>query len=109
MSKQLMIKKEMLPGTATEAGSAAKLNTGSWRTFAPLTDYDRCTNCMICWVYCPDSAVVVEDGKKLGTDYQHCKGCGICATECPVDCIEMKLDSDVTDQEKENEKPKQRN
>jgi pyruvate ferredoxin oxidoreductase delta subunit len=39
---------------------------------------------MICWVYCPDSAVIVKDGKVQGFDYDHCKGCGICAHECPV-------------------------
>ena len=108
MSKKLMTKNEMLPGTATEAGSAAKLNTGSWRTYAPLTDYEKCTDCMICWVYCPDSAITVADGKKTGTDYQYCKGCGICAVECPVNCIEMKLESDVTDSEREAEKPQPR-
>ncbi len=108
MSKKLMTKSEMLPGTATEAGSASKLNTGSWRTYAPLTDFEKCTDCMICWAYCPDSAIAAEDGKKTGTDYQYCKGCGICAVECPVDCIEMKLDSDVTDAEREAEQPRTR-
>ncbi len=107
MSK-LMKKDEMMMGTATEAGSTSKLNTGSWRTYAPLTDYDKCVSCMMCWAYCPDSSIAVEDSQKIGTDYQHCKGCGICAVECPVNCIEMKLDSDVTDEEKDNEKPQSR-
>jgi len=71
------------------------LETGSWRTYVPITDYDKCTHCLICWVMCPDSAVIVEAGKKTGTALQHCKGCGICATECPVDAIEMKLESEL--------------
>ena len=104
MSK-LMKKSEMMMGTATEAGSTAKLNTGSWRTYAPLTDFEECTDCMICWAYCPDSAIAVEEGKKIGTDFQYCKGCGICAVECPVDCIETKLDSELTDSEREAETP----
>ena len=109
MDKQeLMRKDQMVPGAVAEGGTMSRLYTGSWRTFAPLTDYEKCTNCMICWVMCPDSSVVVQDGKKLGTDYQHCKGCGICATECPAHCIEMKLESDMTEQEKEAEKPQQR-
>ncbi len=108
MSKKLMTKSEMMPGTVTEAGSAAALNTGAWRTYAPLTDFEKCTDCMICWVYCPDSAIAVKERKKLGTDFQYCKGCGICAVECPVDCIEMKLDSDVTEAEMESEKPQPR-
>ncbi len=108
MSKKLMKKSEMKPGTATDAGSSAQVHTGSWRTYAPLTDFEKCTNCMICWAYCPDSSIAVEDAQKIGTDYQYCKGCGICAEECPVDCIEMKLDSDVTESEREAEQPQKR-
>ena len=106
--KKLMNKDEMVPGAVSEAGSMEKLYTGSWRTYAPITDFDACTHCHMCWIFCPDSAIVVEDGKKLGTDYQYCKGCGICATECPVNCIEMKLDSEVTDEEREGEQPQPR-
>jgi pyruvate ferredoxin oxidoreductase delta subunit len=108
MTTKLMKKDEMLPGTVTEAGTTARLNTGFWRTYAPITDYSKCTNCMLCWAYCPDSAIVVKDGKKLGTDFQYCKGCGICATECPVNCIEMKLDGDLTEEEKAGEQPQAR-
>ena len=108
MSKKLMKKDEMMMGTATEAGSTSKLNTGSWRTYAPITDFDECINCMMCWAYCPDSAIGVEDSKKTGTDYQYCKGCGICAVECPKDCIEMKLDSDVTEEAEKAEQPQSR-
>ncbi len=50
---------------------------------------------MMCWIVCPDSAIQVEGGKKVGTDMQYCKGCGICATECPVDCISIVLESDI--------------
>jgi 2-oxoacid:acceptor oxidoreductase delta subunit (pyruvate/2-ketoisovalerate family) len=39
---------------------------------------------MICWVYCPDMAIIVEDGRWKEIDYDHCKGCGICAEVCPV-------------------------
>lgn len=106
--KTLMDKNEMIPGGIAEAGTTENLYTGSWRTYAPVTDYEKCTDCHICWIFCPDSAIVVKDGKKLGTDFQYCKGCGICATECPVDCIEMKLDSDLTDEERESEKPQPR-
>jgi len=92
---ELMKKDEMKPGGIAKAGAMSKLNTGSWRTYVPMTDLEKCTHCMICWAVCPDSAVMVEDGKKVGTNLQHCKGCGICATECPVDAIVMKLESDV--------------
>ena len=76
-------------GVITEAGNAIKYLTGDWRTFKPVRDEEKCTDCLICWVYCPDSSVLVEDGKIRGVDYDHCKGCGICAEVCPPKCIEM--------------------
>ncbi len=73
-----------IAGTVFEPGNSVEYITGSWRTLRPVRDEERCTNCMICWVYCPDSAILVRDGKVVGFDYDHCKGCGICAHECPV-------------------------
>ena len=80
-------------GVITEAGSSAEYETGSWRTRRPIVDDDRCNDCMICWIYCPDSAIVVEDGKLKGIDLEHCKGCGICAEECPRKAIAMVEES----------------
>jgi pyruvate ferredoxin oxidoreductase delta subunit len=70
-------------GLIVEAGNAAQYETGGWRTFKPVHDATKCTSCLLCWVYCPDSAITVEGGKVTGIDYAHCKGCGICAEECP--------------------------
>jgi pyruvate ferredoxin oxidoreductase delta subunit len=92
---KLLNKDEMKPGAVAEGGSMSKLFTGSWRTYVPITDLDKCVHCLTCWVLCPDSAIQVEDEKKTGTDMQICKGCGVCATECPVDAIAIKLESDV--------------
>jgi pyruvate ferredoxin oxidoreductase delta subunit len=39
---------------------------------------------MVCWVSCPDSAIIVKDSKVVGFDLDHCKGCGICAAVCPI-------------------------
>jgi len=98
--KELLSKDEMRPGTIAQGGTMAKLYTGSWRTYMPITDLEKCNHCMLCWIFCPDSAVVVKDGKKIGTDLQYCKGCGICAEECPADAIEMKLESELSEEEK---------
>ena len=76
-------------GLIVEAGNAANYETGSWRSSRPVRDVDKCTNCLICWVYCPDSSIIVSDGKIKEIDYFHCKGCGICAEECPVKAIKM--------------------
>ena len=73
-----------IAGTIFEAGSSVEYITGAWRTLRPVRDEEACTHCMICWVYCPDSIILVENSKVIGFDYDHCKGCGICAAECPV-------------------------
>ena len=66
-----------------EAGSACKFKTGSWRAFRPVWKEENCIHCLFCWVYCPDMAVKVKDGKRAEFDYDFCKGCGICELECP--------------------------
>lgn len=70
-------------GVILEAANTKKYFTGDWRTFRPVIDLDKCTNCMRCWIFCPDSAVCLVEGKVNHFDYEHCKGCGICAVECP--------------------------
>ena len=71
-------------GLILEAGNAAAYKTGSWRTFRPAHCREKCSNCLFCWIYCPESAVKVKDGRVVGIDYDHCKGCGICAKVCPL-------------------------
>lgn len=73
-------------GMILEAGNAEQYKTGGWRAFRPVWDAEKCIHCMQCWVYCPDSSILVdaEAGKMMGIDYDHCKGCGICASVCSV-------------------------
>ena len=88
-------------GAILEAGCSEDKNTGSWRTYVPVRDMEKCIHCLRCWILCPDSAILVKDGKIVGTDLMHCKGCGICAVECPpkVTAIEMKLESEIKEGE----------
>jgi len=83
-------------GLILKPGSAAEYETGTWRTFRPIHHEDKCIQCLRCWIYCPDAAVIVKDGKVVGFDYVHCKGCGICARECPAEpvAITMSPESD---------------
>lgn len=76
--------KELPQGDKLEAGTAAQFETGDWRTSRPVKDDKLCINCLFCYIYCPDSAVKVKDGKFDGIDYRYCKGCGICVDVCPV-------------------------
>ena len=76
-------------GMILEAGNSAEYETGGWRTFRPVVDMNACKNCLFCWIYCPDSAVVVEDEKLKGIDLKYCKGCGVCSEECPAGAIKM--------------------
>ncbi|HHY33036.1 MAG TPA: hypothetical protein GX515_08500 [Firmicutes bacterium] len=82
-------------GLILEAGSADKYETGDWRTYRPVWDEAKCRHCMTCWIYCPDSSILVREGKMIGIDYKHCKGCGICAHECPAKCIDMRLETEL--------------
>ncbi|MCX8184615.1 MAG: 4Fe-4S binding protein [Sulfolobales archaeon] len=66
--------------------------TGSWRIRKPVINYSKCIGCGICWLYCPDSTIDIEDTGsrfRVSIDYTYCKGCGICWTVCPVKAIDM--------------------
>jgi pyruvate ferredoxin oxidoreductase delta subunit len=79
---------ELPVGDIVEAGTAVNFHTGAWRSERPVWNKDKCINCLVCWISCPDSSIkIASDEKKttvvIGIDYDHCKGCGICARECP--------------------------
>ena len=95
--KKLMKAKELpIGGTIPVPGTAFEYETGGWRTFRPEMDWDKCTHCLTCWLYCPDGSVLVEEGKVTGFDMDHCKGCGICAEVCPpkIRAITMVKETD---------------
>lgn len=103
MSEHLMTKSEMLPGSVVGAATAEAAVTGSWRTYLPITDFENCVHCLRCWIFCPEGAVKIEDGKRKGIDLKYCKGCGICATECKAECMEMKLEAEVSPEMREKQ------
>jgi pyruvate ferredoxin oxidoreductase delta subunit len=67
----------------TDIKAVLENKTGTWRSFRPIWDPKKCINCLTCWIYCPDAAIIIKDGKHGGINYDYCKGCGICAEVCP--------------------------
>jgi len=84
----LGVKEEELPRAPIAMESSKSVKTGSWRTFRPEIDKEKCSKCYTCWKYCPDTAIDIID-EYATVNYDFCKGCGICANECPKKCIKM--------------------
>ncbi len=92
-------KERLIGGIIDKPGSSREYETGEWRSFRPVLDKQKCINCMICWVFCPDESILVENGEVVGIDYYHCKGCGICAKECPKDALQMRPEEEFRKEE----------
>ena len=84
-------------GIILDAGNSVQYHTGDWRAFRPVFGEAACTHCFLCWLYCPDSSIVVdaENERMLGFDLDHCKGCGICAAVCPVNAKVKRQSADM--------------
>jgi len=82
---KLKTTREIPIGTVIDKpGNSLEYETGGWRNYRPVRDDNKCSNCLICWIYCPEGCIRVKDGKVVDIDLKYCKGCGICAEECPV-------------------------
>lgn len=86
--KKLGWKSLPMGAVVLEPGSSLKYKTGDWRAFRPVVEKEKCVNCLFCWIYCPDAAIVRKE-KWVEVNYDYCKGCGICAKECPKEAIKM--------------------
>lgn len=75
--------------TVVSPGNTRGRDVGAWSRFRPVIDYDECTRCRICFVYCPDSAITIGSDDLPIVNYNACKGCDICYTECPVKAISL--------------------
>lgn len=64
--------------------------TGEWKKEYPFFNSEKCTHCLLCWLYCPDFVIKVKNGKVFEFDLDYCKGCGICESVCPKEAIVMK-------------------
>lgn len=98
-SKWLPTAQELPPGLATPpmetpfgpvgVGSSPSNLTGGWRVNKPILDGAKCTNCLLCWFYCPDGSITRGE-KIIEIHYDYCKGCGVCAAVCVPKAIRME-------------------
>jgi 2-oxoacid:acceptor oxidoreductase delta subunit (pyruvate/2-ketoisovalerate family) len=87
MKKRYSVKSlKELPVTAISFLTTEGNETGEWRSQRPTLDLEKCNRCGLCWMYCPDNAIV-PDKDSFQISYKYCKGCGICASECPREAI----------------------
>jgi len=87
---ELTVWEELPVGGVVQPADAPRPATGGWRTGEkPVADVAKCVNCLLCWLYCPDSAIALDGEKFTGVDLDYCKGCGICAEVCPAEAIAM--------------------
>lgn len=83
--------RELPCGAIIADPSAVRENkTGAWRSVRPVWNQEKCRQCLMCWIYCPDSSILISEGKVVGIDYEFCKGCGICVSICPAQAITME-------------------
>lgn len=88
-ARKILLKSEKeFPIMPMSLGSMEFNKTGAWRNIRPEIDLKNCLQCGICWKFCPDMAIFIENEWPV-IDYDYCKGCGICAEECPPKCIAM--------------------
>ena len=76
-------------GMVGPAASAQSYDVGAWRFNKPTWSKELCKNCMMCWMNCADTAVIMEDSTVGGVDFTHCKGCGVCEVECRFGAMVM--------------------
>lgn len=73
------------------AGSCKEFHTGNWRTSGiPVMDKEKCIECGICWILCPDTAFRPNADGGYEWDGRYCKGCGICVESCPKGALSME-------------------
>ena len=69
--------------------------TGGWGVQHPTFLWEKCTDCRLCELLCPDGIIYRVEKKRYAFVGDYCKGCGICALECPVADIVMVAGSGI--------------
>jgi len=68
------------------------------RTLRPITNYEKCTQCTLCWLHCPEGAYNITPDGYYECDYYACCGCAKCEESCEAgDHLFMVPESAFTD------------
>lgn len=78
-------------GQVMTPGSSVNYRSSDWSPQVAEWIPDKCTQCLQCWVYCPDNCIMVQSDRVVGVDEYYCKGCGICVEVCPTDPKSLKI------------------
>lgn len=91
-------------GIITNPGnSILKDLSPSRQGFLPAFEAEKCINCSLCDVVCPDLCFVWEEKEDKkgrpqmflqGIDYQYCKGCMKCVAVCPTEALTSIRETD---------------
>ncbi len=74
-------------------GNTVLRKTGSWRVLTPIVSKDLCTACGICYTYCPEGCISVDEQGYPSINYDNCKGCMVCTIECPRKAIKIEREA----------------
>jgi pyruvate ferredoxin oxidoreductase gamma subunit len=72
------------------AANSPSRRTGNWRQFRPVLDEDECNRCWLCFVWCPEAAITLDENELPHVNYDVCKGCLLCAHECPTHAFRVE-------------------
>jgi pyruvate ferredoxin oxidoreductase delta subunit len=61
-----------------------------WKFEKPVWDKEKCIQCGVCYLFCPDGAIRQDSDGYYEADLTYCKGCGICSVQCWTHCITME-------------------
>ena len=65
-----------------------------WRFERPVWDTEKCIQCGVCYLSCPDGAIHLNEEGYYDADLTFCKGCGICSQQCWTGCITLEISAE---------------
>lgn len=88
----------ILPAPGNTAWNDLSTSRAGW---LPVLQDEKCIQCGVCDLVCPDLCLVWGDGEEggkyerelMGVDYRYCKGCLRCVESCPTGAMEKAAET----------------